>query len=259
MDKELAKVFTTAIVKYIDSERSEGTMCCSNVECERLEKALEEDEYKYVEAFINKKLSRLTEFEKKVADIIDLWHEDYVQWSTPGASAHNYPDQIKPDAAELLALAREQFIKDGYIIEKKAFHDAVEKVDPKVMKEVSDNVDKTKEGLTELEQCLFDYGNERDMYEYDPTNVAKLNEKVIELTKFYANVLLTIAKREILKDLPRWRKWENGACGNSDNIPIAIVKRGINYELASTLGIQGERYIMLSDLEKLPGFNEDEK
>ena len=145
MDKELAKVFTTAIVKYIDSERSEGTMCCSNVECERLEKALEEDEYKYVEAFINKKLSRLTEFEKKVADIIDLWHEDYVQWSTPGASAHNYPDQIKPDAAELLALAREQFIKDGYIIEKKAFHDAVEKVDPEVMKEVSDNVDKENE------------------------------------------------------------------------------------------------------------------
>lgn len=131
------------------------------------------------------------------------------------------------------------------------------------MKEVSDNVDKMKEGLTELDQCLLDYANERDEYEYDPTNVAELNEKVIELTKFYANVLRTIAKKEIfkdlsLKDLPRWRRWENGACGNSDNNPIAIVKRGLNYKLVSTLGIQGEQYIMLSDLEKLPGFKEEE-
>ena len=39
----------------------------------------------------------------------------------------------------------EQFIKDGYVIEKKAFHDAVEKVPPEVMKEVSDNVDKENE------------------------------------------------------------------------------------------------------------------
>lgn len=64
-------------------------------------------------------------------------------------------------------------------------------------------------------------------------------------------------KAEALKDLPRWRIWGNGACGNSDNIPIAIVKRGFNYQLVSTLGIQGEHYIMLSDLEKLPGFKED--
>ena len=195
MDKELVKVFTTAIVKYIDSERLEGTMCCSNVECERLEKALEKDEYKYVEAFIQSKLSRLTEWEKEVRHFSDAC-----------ARRPNYvpsDGDIRNWAAELLALAREQLIKDGYVIEKKAFHDAVEKVSPETMKEVSDNVDKMKEGLTELEQCLLDYGNERYMYEYDPTNVAELNKKVIELTKFYANVLRTIAKEEILKDLPR--------------------------------------------------------
>ena len=243
MNKELAKTLTTAIVQFIDRERPEGSMCCSDTECASIEKMFEGDKFDIIGAFIQKKLSRLTEFEKAVEAIYE--------------SCGVKELQVKKKAYELLALAREQFIKDGYVIEKKAFHDAVEKVDPKVMKEVSDNVDNMKEELTELDQCLLDYANQRDMYEYDPTNVAELNEKVIDLTKFYANVLRTIAKKEILKDLPRWKKWENGACGNSDNIPIAIVKRGFNYELASTLGIQGEHYIMLSDLEKLPGFKED--
>lgn len=49
----------------------------------------------------------------------------------------------------------------------------------------------------------------------------------------------------------RWRKWHNGACGNDKHVPIAIVRRGCSYELASCLGIEGEEYIMLSDLEKL--------
>ena len=66
-------------------------------------------------------------------------------------------------------------------------------------------------------------------------------------------------KEEVLKDLPRWGKWRYGALGNGRGIPIAIVKRGLNgYELVDSLGVPGERYIMLSDLEKLPGFKEDE-
>lgn len=65
-------------------------------------------------------------------------------------------------------------------------------------------------------------------------------------------------KAEALKDLPRWRKWENGVCGNGRGNPLAIVKRGLNgHALVDALGIQGEQYIMLSDLEKLPGFKED--
>lgn len=56
---------------------------------------------------------------------------------------------------------------------------------------------------------------------------------------------------------PVWRIWENGACGNSDGTPIAIVKEGYTYRLVNCLGAGGEKYIMLSDLEKLPGFNED--
>ena len=59
-------------------------------------------------------------------------------------------------------------------------------------------------------------------------------------------------------DGPVWRIWENGACGNSDGIPIAIVKEGSTYRLVSCLGAGGEKYIMLSDLEKLPGFDKGE-
>lgn len=58
---------------------------------------------------------------------------------------------------------------------------------------------------------------------------------------------------EALQSIPKWRKWGDGACGNGQGIPLAIVKRGLNgYELVDALGISGEQYIMLSDLEKLP-------
>ena len=57
---------------------------------------------------------------------------------------------------------------------------------------------------------------------------------------------------EVKSDLPKWRKWRNGGCGNADGIPIAIVKSGTGYELVSCLGFDGQEYIMLSDLEKLP-------
>ena len=84
----------------------------------------------YDKLFIVTPEEELTEFEKAIKDMI----KPYAAW----------PDDIfKEESAKLLFLAREQFIKDGYVIEKKAFHDAVEKVDPGIMKEVSKNVDMT--------------------------------------------------------------------------------------------------------------------
>lgn len=60
-------------------------------------------------------------------------------------------------------------------------------------------------------------------------------------------------EKDVTKDLPMWRTWRNGACGNGIGIPIAIVKQyGGGYKLVDSLGIEGETYIMLSDLEKLP-------
>lgn len=68
-----------------------------------------------------------------------------------------------------------------------------------------------------------------------------------------ADMLLELAR----KDLPKWRIWKNGACGNSEGHPIAIVKYYGGYKLTNSLGVGGEKYIMLEDLELLPGFEEE--
>lgn len=65
-------------------------------------------------------------------------------------------------------------------------------------------------------------------------------------------------KAEAMKDLPRWREWGYGACGNGDGSPLALVYRFGEFRLVSSLGIEGEKYIMLGDIEELPGFKEDE-
>ena len=191
MTKELAKTLTTALVQFIDKHIPEGTMCCSNTDCENIRAAFEEGEYDCVEAFIQKKLSRLTEFEQEVSDIVEYCKENGENVAFDYAKRH---------AKTLLAIAREQFKPEIDAEIEKAY-------------KTQDNV-------------VFHKGWEQ-------------------------------GRAEALKDLPRWRRWENGACGNSDNHPIAIVKRGFSYVLVTTLGIQGEHYIMLSDLEKLPGFKED--
>ena len=71
MNHELAKTLTTALVQFIDRERTEGTMCCSNIECGALEEAFKSDNLDDVEAFIQKKLSRLTEFEQFMDGVVD--------------------------------------------------------------------------------------------------------------------------------------------------------------------------------------------
>ena len=100
-------------------------------------RAYSEDGYSIFESdklFIVTPEEELTEFEKAIKDMI----KPYAAW----------PDDIfKEESAKLLFLAREQFIKDGYVIEKKAFHDAIKKVSPEVMKEVSKNVDAMNEAL----------------------------------------------------------------------------------------------------------------
>ena len=66
MNHELAKTLTTALVQFIDRERPEGTMCCSNTDCENIIGAFEEGEYEVVESFIRHKLTSLTEFQNAV-------------------------------------------------------------------------------------------------------------------------------------------------------------------------------------------------
>ena len=109
MNKELAKTLTTALVQFIDRERPEGTMCCSNPECETLEKAFKADLFFYVEAFIQKKLSRLTEFEQEVSDIVEYCkeHGENVAF-----------DYAKRHANTLLAIAKKELLKDDELVRK---------------------------------------------------------------------------------------------------------------------------------------------
>jgi hypothetical protein len=90
--------------------------------------------------------------------------------------------------------------------------------------------------LTPFEQAIEEI--------YESCGVKKLR------SKDKAKELLDIAKKEILKDMPKWRKYGNGACGGG-NFPIAICKVGCGYRLVESL-VSGDEYIMLSDLEKLP-------
>ena len=71
-------------------------MCCSNAECESIEEMFEGDKFDIIEAFIQKKLSRLTEFEEKlVAFAIQCEGE----WNTAEEEARKW-------SRELLALAK---------------------------------------------------------------------------------------------------------------------------------------------------------
>lgn len=66
VNKELARILTVALVNYIDNNRPDGTMCCSNMECEKIEKAFINDRLDIVDGFIQNKLKQLTEFEEKL-------------------------------------------------------------------------------------------------------------------------------------------------------------------------------------------------
>lgn len=109
MNYELAKTLTTALVQFIDRDIPEGTMCCSNTECETLEKAFKADLFFYVEAFIQKKLLRLTEFEQEVSDIVEYCkeHGENVAF-----------DYAKRHAKTLLALAKKELLKDDELAKK---------------------------------------------------------------------------------------------------------------------------------------------
>lgn len=101
MTTELAKTLTTALVQFIDRERPEGTMCCSNAECESIEQMFEGGCYDIVEKFIKKKLSSLTEFEQEVSDIVEYCKEHGKNVAFDYAKRH---------ANTLLSLARKELL-----------------------------------------------------------------------------------------------------------------------------------------------------
>lgn len=197
MNHELAKTLTTALVQFINRERPEGTMDCSSGECVSLEKAFTEDNFDSVETLINKKLSRLTEFEEGLVTFYNKRNE--IPSDKDGVyNRHELEGFLHKSAKTLLALAKKE-------------------LQPEIDAEIE-------KAYRTQDDVVFRKGWEQ-------------------------------GKADALKDLPRWRRWENGAAGNSAGHPIALVSGAGGIRFVSVLGTIGEKYIMLDDLEKLPGFD----
>ncbi len=101
MNHELAKTLTTALVQFIDRERSEGTMCCSSFECEAIEHAFMADNFFYVEALVQRKLTGLTEFENAFVRFLSM---------SQGEPPMGIEDFAKEHSKELLALAKKELL-----------------------------------------------------------------------------------------------------------------------------------------------------
>ena len=115
MNKELAKTLTTALVQFIDRERSEGTMCCSNGECESLEYHIRNNHFDDVEAFIQKKLTELTEFEKGLVTFYNKRNE--IPSDKDGVyNKHELEEFLHESAKTLLALAKKELARQDEVI-----------------------------------------------------------------------------------------------------------------------------------------------
>lgn len=106
MDIELARTLTIALVSYLDENRPEGTMDCSSGECVSLEKAFTEDNFDSVETLINKKLSRLSEFEDK---LVSFALQCGGKWDIAKEAAKKWSN-------EFLALAKKELARRDEVI-----------------------------------------------------------------------------------------------------------------------------------------------
>lgn len=119
MNKELARTLTLALVNYIDENRPEGTMDCSTGECVSLEKAFTDENFDSVETLIKKKLSRLTEFELSLRQIIEVTLSDEVPNGSGGTMSWAVAlsdDDIKKLAPKVLALAKKELARLDEVI-----------------------------------------------------------------------------------------------------------------------------------------------
>ena len=165
----------------------------------------------------------MSEFENRLCEILYFAINDKI---------HSTDEEIiknaKELAPELLSLAREQFIKDGYVIEKKAFHDAVENISDKHQAEMS---------VEYSIHCKVKDGVRHAVMKWD--EFQKVAQKFID-----------IGKAEALKDLPRWYFIRNYKYSQK-----SFEKTFYNDTIGQLFHKGMKLYI--GDLEKLPGFKED--
>lgn len=119
MNIRLARIFTIALVNYLDENRPEGTMDCSSGECLSLEKAFAEENFDSVETLIKKKLSSLTEFELSLRQIIEVALSDEVPNGSGGTMSWAVAlsdDDIKKLAPKVLAIAKKELARRDEVI-----------------------------------------------------------------------------------------------------------------------------------------------
>lgn len=106
MNKELSKTLAAALVQWLDKARPEGTMCCSNAECESIEQMFEGGCYDVVEEFIKKKLEvPLTPFQQCLNGILRKVY--FAEVSDPTSFIIKC---IQYSTKELLELAKKQLL-----------------------------------------------------------------------------------------------------------------------------------------------------
>ena len=108
--------------------------------------------------------------------------------------------------------------------------------------------------LTEFECAML-------RYLQDGAN-AKSDEKIEELTKKHSAELLAIARKEIEKDLPRWKEAERDYDSDTIDFAIKYPHDGGDHDDYFTIEVtnrlrKGDYYIELADLDVLPGFKEE--
>lgn len=159
----------------------------------------------------------LSEFENRLCEILD----SAINYQIHSTHEETIKD-VKKLAPELLAIAREQLIKDGYVIEKKAFNDneAVEHISDKHQAEMS---------IQYSTHCKIEDGTRHAVMNWD--TFQKVAQKFID-----------IGKADALKDLPRWGLSIGG-------FPEGWLSEGVLYYKFHA--------IPLKALEGLSGFKED--
>lgn len=72
--------------------------------------------------------------------------------------------------------------------------------------------------------------------------------------KEYSSKLLDLARKEILEDLPKWKKMPNGIQGNNKLEPTYLIRTDYGFYFISSClsGSKNNMYIELVELEKLP-------
>lgn len=119
--------------------------------------------------------------------------------------------------------------------------------------------------LTEFEKALYEYGVAGEDFICSHDGIEIKHE-----TRRIANELLGLARRQLepeirrkvrheaSKEMPCWQYFPSGAAGGTDRDVYLIRSSRGNYHTSKCIAA-GDRFLVLKDLEKLPGIPSEER